>query len=107
MKITTAPSHSIHIWMAGPLEQAEQVCREYCYETGFCVTVTPTRYIYTGGEETGFVVGLINYPRFPSEPAAILVRAHELGERLMERLCQSSFTIETPEQTRWVSRRAT
>jgi hypothetical protein len=70
-----------------------------------CVTVTATSYIYTGGEEAGVIVGFINYPRFPSEPHDINYKAELLAEELMHGLCQHSYTIQTPETTRWYSRR--
>lgn len=95
----------MRIYMAGAVVEAEQVCREFCYEVGFCVTVTPTLYVYKGGEEAGFIVGCINYPRFPAHPAEIEGKAWALGHRLMLRLCQSSFTVETPAKTEWFSRR--
>lgn len=37
------------IFIAGDIEQAKQVCREYCYQIGLCVTIEPVAYIYTGG----------------------------------------------------------
>ena len=91
--------------MAGAIADAERVCREYCLEVGLCVSVTPTQYVYTGGQEAGFIVGLINYPRFPLLPGAIDERAVALGMRLMVALCQLSFTVEMPSTTRWYSRR--
>ena len=43
----------------------ETECQIICNRVGLCVTVTPTKYIYTGGCENGAIVGLINYPIFP------------------------------------------
>lgn len=101
----SAPSHWARIHMAGPLPDAERVCREFCFEAGLCVTVTPTRFIYTGGEETGFVVGLLNYPRFPTAPEALRETAEKLGHRLMHALFQGSYLLETPSESTWFSRR--
>lgn len=95
----------VDIFIAGDLDQAKHVCREYCFEVGLCVTVEPVDYIYTGGEEAGVRVGLINYPRFPSDAATIFGRAKDLADRLMVRLCQHSYSIVGPETTTWVSRR--
>jgi hypothetical protein len=89
------------IFMAGFVETAKQVCREYCFEVGLCVTVEPTLYIYTGGEESGFRVGLIDYPRFPKASDEILVHAEALADRLRARLCQHSYTIMIPAATIW------
>lgn len=105
MKKETAESYPVQIFMAGDLNVAEQVCREYCFDLGDCVAVSPTQYIYTGGQEAGFVVGFINYPRFPRTPIELTARAETLAIRLMDRLCQHSFTIQTPTETAWYSRR--
>lgn len=93
------------IYMAGDLAQAKQVCREYCFEVGLCVHVEPVDFIYTGGEEAGFKVGIINYPRFPAAESALRDTATALAKRLMERLCQHSFSIVGPAETEWFSRR--
>lgn len=61
----------VKIYTSGPISRIEQVCREECYEDGLCVTVTPVKFIYTGGEELGAEIGLINYPRFPSSVSLI------------------------------------
>jgi len=99
-----APTITIDIFIAGHLNMAKEVCREYV-ECGLCVTVTSTAYIYTGGEEAGIRVGLINYPRFPTDRLALLHHAEKLGMMLMERLDQQSFSIVGPETTHWFSRR--
>jgi hypothetical protein len=51
----------------------------------------------------GLIIGLINYPRFPAEPAQIEARAIELGMRLREALGQESFSVQTPTTTTWFS----
>lgn len=105
MKIATAPTIQVQIFIAGDLHQAKQVCREWCMSVGACVTVEPVDYIYTGGEEAGVRVGFINYPRFPSDEGALLERARDLANTLMLRLCQHSFSIVAPSGTEWHSRR--
>ena len=101
----TTPTIEFDIFMAGDITQAKQVCREYCFAVGLCVTIHPVDFIYTGGEETGFKIGLINYPRFPTTYGALHQRASELAELLMRRLCQHSYSIVALGQTEWVSRR--
>lgn len=103
--IQFAATVRVDIFMAGDIEQAKQVCREYCFEVGLCVTIEPVTYIYTGGEETGVRVGLINYPRFPCTADEILAKARALADLLMHRLCQHSYSIVGPDQTEWFSRR--
>lgn len=105
--MTIAPSIRYDIFIAGDLAQAKQVCRKYCFEVGLCVTVEPVTYIYTGGEEEGVRIGLINYPRFPSTGEEIQKKARSLADLLMHRLCQHSYSIVGPDQTEWFSRRPT
>ena len=98
-----APSHPVSIFMAGDADAARDVCRAYCDEVGFCVTVTPTAYVYTGGEEKGFIVGLINYPRFPALPIEIEDHAVRIADKLREALGQESYSIQCPDKTCWYS----
>ena len=104
MNIKTEPTFWAHIYMAGDIDTARCACRQFC-RTGLCVTVTPTDYIYTGGAESGFVIGLINYPRFPSTPDEIIARATDLATLLLDHCCQDSYTIMTPDKTIWMTTR--
>jgi hypothetical protein len=104
-RIEKCKSYPVSIFMAGDYDLAKQWAQHYCDEVGFCVTVTKTEYVYTGGSELGVIIGLINYPRFPNTPMAILDRAEELAELLIEKLNQESYSIQTPEKTYWTSYR--
>lgn len=103
MRRLSAPSYPISIFIAGDFDEARKICRKFCDEEGLCVTVTPTTYIYTGGEEPGVVVGLINYPRFPAKPRDIEGAAELLALELVHKLEQQSVTVQTPTTTRWLS----
>lgn len=103
--IKSEPTRNITIWIAGDPSQAKQVCREWTFEVGQCVTVIETEFVYTGGAETGVRVGFVNYPRFPSSIDNLWDDARELGEALQERLCQESFLIVGTNKTEWHSRR--
>lgn len=105
MTVTIAPTIRFDIFIAGDHAKAKQVCREYCMSIGLCVTVEPVAYIYTGGEEAGVRVGLINYPRFPTTAADLRSKAVTLADTLMIQLCQHSYSVVGPEQTEWFSRR--
>lgn len=102
----TEPTFRFDIFIGGDLAEAKQVCREHCMAVGLCVTVEPVAYIYTGGEETGVRVGLINYPRFPTTIEALERQALDLAEKLRTRLCQHSFTVVGPEQSHWFTTRS-
>lgn len=91
------------IFIAGRASDIEDQCRTYADEVGFCVTATPTTYIYRGGEEEGYIVGLINYPRFTKPPEEIWAHAEALAERLRVEAGQESYTIQAPDKTVWFS----
>lgn len=93
------------VFIAGPIEVAKQYLREECMSDGLCVTIEPTLYIYTGGEEAGYVVGLIQYPRFPTGESRIRQRAEKIGKELMVLTCQKSFTIMDSNVTTFYSRK--
>jgi hypothetical protein len=103
MRIKTDPTIRFDIYMAGDIAQAKQVCREFCFSVGLCVHIEPVDFIYTGGEETGFKVGLVNYPRFPSDHDALRATAFNLGAALQSRLCQHSYLVVGPNRTEWWS----
>lgn len=95
------------IFVAGNIHLIEFECQKYCDEVGLCVTVEPVKFIYTGGDETGARVGLINYPRFPeSNTGDILVKAENLLDILIEKCDQRSGTIVTTTGTHYYERRS-
>ncbi len=100
--IKSAPTDTAKLYLSGPIEQAKQILRREVM-SGLCVTIEPTLFIYTGGEESGYVVGLLNYPRFPSAPDAIWTRALELAEVLMRETYQHSALVVTPDESTWIT----
>ena len=89
----------VKVFLAGPIDVAKQIIRREAKVDGLCVTIDPTTYIYTGGEEAGYVVGFINYPRFPKEQFEIWHRAEALARMLQEETYQDSFTMMAPDHT--------
>lgn len=92
MKTLQAPTHVIKIYIAGDRNLARQVLQKWVMR-GACVSISEEEYIYTMGNETGIVVNIINYPRFPKEPAELLWQAQELARHLLEEMYQGSCTI--------------
>lgn len=90
----TAGALGVRLWMAGDYDQAKQVLREHCEANGACFSISPTHYIYSGGEEAGFCINLINYARFPKTMTELTHDAEQIALRLLRRLNQSSYTIE-------------
>lgn len=89
------------------LELARKFCSNYVNDIGLGVTLTPTEYIYTNGGdpragytgEPGVMIGLINYPRFPSEPSEIRELALELARNLKAEFEQNRVTVMFPDET--------
>ena len=81
-----------------PVPSIRKICKKFV-EKGLCVTITETEFVYTGGNEPGVIIGLINYPRFPSSDRAVMDNAYELANILMRKLDQFRCTIVTPRRT--------
>lgn len=101
----TCPTVRFDIFIAGDPADARRICRQYCMDVGFCVTVEAIDYIYTGGQESGVRVGVINYARFPSNHDDLYCKTAALADLLMNGLYQESYSIVGPNETLWVSRR--
>ena len=104
MKISTCKPYSIKVYIAGPIEIAKQYLRKYSLQ-GFCCTIEPTLYIYTGAEEIGYVVGIENYPRFPESNEKLREIAFEICSGLIEETHQQSGMIVTNDESIMLSRR--
>lgn len=100
----TAPTWYANIWIAGSHASTIHACRMFC-SGGLCVTVTPTTFVYTYGAEEGVCVRLINYPRFPADPATLREKAERLAQCLKYALVQGSYTIEFSDETVFTSTR--
>lgn len=81
------------------LDEARRIVQRYVDAVGLCVTVTPTEYVYTKGGEPGCIVGLINYPRFPSTPEQVRAHALELAQQLLDGLGQFKVSVVFPDET--------
>ena len=104
METKHEPTRLVEVFMAGDIAHAKQVIRRFCREVPCCVTVTPTTFIYKGGEEAGFVVGFRNYPRFPTDAYTLRNMAADIAGRLRVELGQKSYmTVDAGGMTTWSS----
>lgn len=103
MRSETVETYWVKLYLSGPIEIAKQIIREDCLAKGLCVTIEPTTFIYTGGEEAGYVVGFINYPRFPASISEIFGRAESLAHKLLEGTFQRSVLMMGPNFSKWLS----
>lgn len=90
--VLTAPTQVIKIYIGGTRDWARRVLQEYVMD-GACVSISDEEYIYTMGNEAGYVVNLINYPRFPKSEEELLKQAYDLAYLLLEKTCQGSCTV--------------
>lgn len=104
MKRLTCPTYTAEIYIAGDIPVAKQLLREYCLQ-GFCVSIEPVYYVYTMGEESGMVVRIINYPRFPRTQDEIKQKGVELGGLLIKGLHAGSCSVVCTDETIFLSRR--
>ncbi len=79
------------------IDELKWVCQDYCDEIGYCVSFTPTNFIYSHGDEPGVIVGCIQYPRFPKTNEENRRRALVLSEKLMKKANQCRVTIMMPD----------
>jgi hypothetical protein len=99
VNITSTHTYQITLFIAGDLALAKQILSRFCYEHGLCVTVTPTCFIYPGGEEAGLTVGLVNYPRYPDDKHILWATAEAIAKLLLPGLNQRSCLLVAPDTT--------
>ena len=108
MEIDIKKSYNIQIWLGlkniqtneiKPLLDVENFIQKYCDKIGSCLTITPTKFIYTKGNEDGVIIGSINYPRFPKEQVDHETQMINLAKDLMIEMNQCRVSITTPERT--------
>ena len=103
IKYDQCTTYEVKIYIAGPIDVAEQICRREFFKEGWCCTINPTKYIYTGGDEIGYVIGIINYARFPSLHEKILERSLEFAELLMKETYQKSCSVVATDKAYFLS----
>jgi len=81
------------------MDEARIILQKYVDEIGLCVTLEPTEYIYTNGNEPGCIIGLINYPRFPSDEESIRSKAVEIAGIFLKEFNQYKVSVVMPEET--------
>jgi len=100
-------TYVVLVHMAGDINHAKQVLRKLVYppNEGLCVTVRAQTFLYTGGEEEGFVLGFVDYPRFPKPHEEIYARAKAIAEQLILELGQWSALLVASDKSEWINHR--
>jgi len=81
------------------VDRVYRTIQKYVDEIGWCVTVTPTKFIYKQGHEPGVIIEAVQYPRFPISEEKLRVRVIKLAEILLDKMEQNRLSICFPEQT--------
>ena len=85
-------------------EEAENILQEYCNTISFCVTLNETEFIYKDGKEKGFIVGLINYPRFPEKSVEITRKALVIARKFVDAFKQNRISVVCSDRTYLIER---
>ena len=104
----TCPTFRATIYV-GSLNLVDRTCvdvaeidaaiQDYVNDVKLCVTVDYTTFRYVDGYEGGWVVGLINYPRYPSTPEKIRELALGLARILKKVARQARLSVVFPDET--------
>jgi hypothetical protein len=81
------------------IEEVKLIVQNYVNNIGWCVTITPTEYYYTDGNEPGVIIGVINYPRFPKTIEILKTQTLELATILRTLLYQKRVSVIFPQET--------
>lgn len=82
-----------------PFSEAVDRIQAYTDAVSWCVTVTPTTFVYKNGREDGVAVGVIDYPRFPTDHQTLRQRSLELAERLRQHFRQLRVSVVFADET--------
>jgi len=108
MKITQAKTYEAKLYCGlkegyeGPVhtvDEVYEVCKSYCDMFGFCVTVTPTQFVYKNGDEDGAIIGIINYPRFPATKRELKKHIEVIVKILLDKFKQNRISVVYPDKT--------
>jgi hypothetical protein len=80
-------------------QEAKQILQNYCNNVPYGLTLKSIEFIYKDGSESGFEIGLINYPRFPSNPEEITKKAIEIAEIFKKEFNQYRISIVCSDKT--------
>jgi hypothetical protein len=98
-------AESSAVVLGGQRLTALSVCYNYCQRAKMGLMVFDTSFMHPGGQESGMVISIANYPRYPTKNSTVLQHALALAEELMRVLDQERLTVvEVPGETFLVER---
>ena len=105
IKVKKADAHTVVIYIAGEYSLAKHELVKICSSMGACFGIQPMEYIYSGGQELGLAITLINYARFSKEKTALDEFSFEVAKSLMIAMGQGSCSVITPNNSFFLTRR--
>ena len=102
MNMKKCGTYEVKIYLAGSVQVAKQYLRERFFNNGNCCTISETEYLYTGGEEKGYILGFINYGRFPRTNDEIFNECELIAKELLFKTCQKSCSIVASDKTLYI-----
>jgi len=81
------------------LDDVKDFLQEYVNRVSLCVTIIPTTFIYKDNRDDGAIIGLMNYPRFPTTKEDLEKTAEEIARLCKERYKQNRISIEYQDKT--------
>lgn len=105
MDVKEVNSYWCKIYIAGDYQQIVSLCRKFCFDFPFCVSIKKSVYVYQGGVEEGVEIDIIHYAKFPRTNKELLDITTSLANKILEDQAQWSYSILTPDKSIWFSRR--
>lgn len=105
MKVKVTRSYTFDIYVTGSRSAVEDYLQEYCMKNGFCFSIIPLEYIYSGGKESGYSVRIINYARFPKGEEQLEEIANHVAKKLIEKTNTWSASVVTPTHSYYITQR--
>ncbi len=81
------------------IDEVIDFIQEYIDRHPLCVSITPTTYVYTKGREEGAIIGLINFPKFPTTIGKLEATALEIAMLCKDKFNQDGVAIEFKDKT--------
>jgi hypothetical protein len=79
--------------------EVDEFCSEFVKKNKIGITVTETQFYYPSMIEPGFIIGFVNYPRFPKSVEQIWELAYAFAEAYMAEFKQEICSLVAPDKT--------
>lgn len=105
MIVKTCTSATVSIYCTGDKARLYAAVQETIDAIGLCVSIFPCDYLFTGGQESGYEIRLINYPRLPFDMDTMMAKAGHVAQAVFTVNPKGSLTIVAPHETIFWSNR--